>query len=69
MEHCVKECVQCGADMIAATWAGHLSDHCVLNVWSCEACGYQSEDLVYLSVQARGSLGGGHEIFGIHLGN
>jgi hypothetical protein len=36
-----KECVQCGANMIAPTWSEHLSEHCVRNVWSCEACGYQ----------------------------
>jgi hypothetical protein len=47
MELGVKECVQCGADMIAPTCAEHLSDHCVCNVWSCEACGHQFEDLVY----------------------
>jgi hypothetical protein len=48
----VKECAQCGADMIAAAWAEHLSDHCVRNMWSCEACGYELEDLVDLSAQA-----------------
>jgi hypothetical protein len=52
MERCVKECAQCGADVIAPTWAEHLSDYCVRNVWSCEACGHQFEDLVYLSAQA-----------------
>jgi hypothetical protein len=48
----VKECVQCGADMIAAARAEHLSDHCVRNVWSCEACGYELEDLVDVPAQA-----------------
>jgi len=47
----VNECARCGAEMIAPKWAEHLSDHCVRNVWSCEACGHQSEDMVYLSVQ------------------
>jgi hypothetical protein len=51
MERYVKECVQCGADMIAPAWAEHLSDQCVRNVWSCEACGYELEDLVDFSAQ------------------
>ena len=59
MERCVKECVQCGADMIAPAWAEHLSDHCIRNIWSCEACGNQFEDLVYLPVQATESFGTG----------
>jgi hypothetical protein len=42
----VGECAQCGVEMIAPKWAEHVSDHCVRNVWSCEACGYQFEDLV-----------------------
>jgi ribosomal protein L37AE/L43A len=45
----VNDCAQCGADMIAPEESEHLSDHCVRNVWSCEACGYQFEDTVYLS--------------------
>jgi hypothetical protein len=45
----IKECVQCGANMIAPTWSEHLSEHCVRNTWSCEPCGYQFEDTIYLS--------------------
>ena len=41
-----KEYVQCGANMIAPT-----SEHCVRNVWSCEACGYQFEDTIYISAR------------------
>jgi hypothetical protein len=52
----VKECVQCGTDMIAPAWVEHLSDHCVRSVWSCEACGYELEDLVHLSAQVIDSL-------------
>ena len=51
----VSECAQCGAEMIAPKWSEHLSDQCVRNVWSCEACGYQFEDLVYLSLQTADS--------------
>ena len=47
----VKQCAQCGANLIAAEWSEHLSDHCVRNVWSCDACGYQFEDTVYLSAR------------------
>jgi C4-type Zn-finger protein len=44
----VNQCAQCGADIIAAEWSEHLTDYCIRNVWSCEACGYQLEDTVYL---------------------
>ena len=40
----------CG-HMIAPDWSEHLSEHCVRNVWSCEACSYQFEDTVYLSAR------------------
>ena len=39
----------CPADIIAPEWSEHVSDLCVRHVWSCEACGYQFEDTVYLS--------------------
>jgi C4-type Zn-finger protein len=42
-------CPQCGGDLIAPEWSEHVSAHCVRNVWSCEACGYQFEHAVYLS--------------------
>jgi hypothetical protein len=45
----VNQCAQCGADIIAPQWSERLADHCIRNVWSCEACGYQFEDTVYLS--------------------
>jgi C4-type Zn-finger protein len=45
----VNQCAQCGADLIAAEWSEQVTDLCVRNVWSCEACGYQFEDTVYLS--------------------
>jgi hypothetical protein len=44
-----NQCARCCAEIIAPEWAEHLSDNCVRNVWSCEACGYQFEDAVYLS--------------------
>ena len=49
----VNQCAQCGADIIAAEWSEHLTDHCIRNVWSCDACGYQFEDTVYLSGHER----------------
>ena len=45
----VNQCAQCRTVIIAPECSGHLSDHCVRNVWSCEDCGYQFEDTVYLS--------------------
>jgi hypothetical protein len=47
----VNECAQCGVDLMAADWSEHVTDYCVRNVWSCEACGYQFEDTVYLSAR------------------
>jgi hypothetical protein len=44
-----NQCAQCRADIIAPEWSEHLSDSCIRHVWSCEACGYQFEDTVYLS--------------------
>jgi hypothetical protein len=44
-----SECPQCGADVIAPEWSEHVSDHCIRNVWSCDACGRGFEDLVCLS--------------------
>ena len=35
----VNECAQCGADLTAAEWSEHLTDHCIRNVWFCDACG------------------------------
>jgi len=46
-----RACGQCGANMIAPIWSEHLSEHCVRNVWSCEACGYQFEDTIFISVR------------------
>lgn len=43
-----SECPQCGADVIAPEWSEHVSDHCIRNVWSCDACGRGFEDLVCL---------------------
>ena len=45
----VNECPQCSAVIIAPHWFEHLSDHCVRNVWFCEACGYEFQETVYLS--------------------
>ena len=47
----VNECAQCGADLFAAEWSEHVTDCCVRNVWSCDACGYQFEDTVYFSAR------------------
>jgi hypothetical protein len=47
----VNQCAQCGADLVAAQWSERVTDSCVRNVRSSEACGYQFEDTVYLSGQ------------------
>ena len=46
-----NRCARCEANIIAPQWSEHVSDYCVRNVWSCEACGYQFEDTVYLSAR------------------
>ena len=46
-----NQCAQCDAEIIAPEWSEHLSDYCVRNVWSCDACGYQLEDTVYFSAR------------------
>ena len=43
----VKQCAQCGANLIAAEWSEHLSDHCVRNVWSCDACVLPGTELAF----------------------
>jgi ribosomal protein L37AE/L43A len=47
----VTECAQCGATIIAPEWSEHMSERCVRNVWSCEACGYEFEHAAYLSAE------------------
>jgi hypothetical protein len=47
----VNQCAQSGAAIIAAEWSEHLSDHCIRNIWSYDACEYQFEETVYLSAR------------------
>jgi hypothetical protein len=47
----LRECVQCCVNIIAPTRAEHLSEHWGRNVWSCDACGYQFEDTIYISTR------------------
>ena len=37
------ECGQCGTRIIAAFGSEHVSEHCIRNFWSCEACGCEFE--------------------------
>jgi len=39
----LSKCTYCGGDMVAPNWSEHLSDRCVRNAWSCEACGCEFE--------------------------
>ena len=36
-------CPNCSAYIIAATWSERVSERCIRNVWSCEACGFELE--------------------------
>ena len=46
-----NQCAQCGAVLIAPEWSEHFPNNRIRNVWSCEACGYEFEDTVYLSTR------------------
>jgi len=47
----VNQCAQCGADLNEPEWSEHFPDHCIRNVWSCEACGYEFEETVYYAAR------------------
>jgi len=51
-------CAQCGDMLIAPTWSEHLTDRCIRHAWSCEACGYEFETTVYLSLEQSIRAGG-----------
>ncbi len=44
-------CPDCSAYIIAATRSERVSEQCVRNVWSCEACGFEFETAAYLPVR------------------
>jgi ribosomal protein L37AE/L43A len=44
-------CPDCSAYIIAATRSERVSERCVRNVWSCEACGFEFETAAYLPVR------------------
>jgi hypothetical protein len=39
-------CAQCGATLVAPTWAEHLDERRVRNVWPCSAWGHEFESTV-----------------------
>jgi ribosomal protein L37AE/L43A len=43
----LTQCSQCSTAIIAPEYSEHRFDRCVLNVWSCEMCGYQFKSTVY----------------------
>ena len=46
-------CPNCGADVIASTWSERVSERCIRNVWSCDACGCEFETSAYLPFKLR----------------
>jgi ribosomal protein L37AE/L43A len=44
-------CPNCAAYIIAATWSERVSERCVRNVWSCEACGFEFETSAYFPAE------------------
>ena len=45
-------CANCSACIIAATRSERVSERCVRNVWSCDACGFEFETAAYLPVRS-----------------
>ena len=41
-----NQCAQCGEVLVAPEWSEHFPDNRIRNVWLCEACGYEFEDIV-----------------------
>jgi ribosomal protein L37AE/L43A len=47
-------CPICGAYVIAAIWSEQVSERCVRNVWSCDACQHEFETSAYLTTKQSG---------------
>jgi hypothetical protein len=47
-------CTNCGDVMIAATTSKYVSERCVRNVWSCDACGFEFETAATLTMRRSG---------------
>jgi ribosomal protein L37AE/L43A len=41
-------CPNCSGYIIAAIWSERVSERCIRNVWSCDACGCEFETSAYL---------------------
>jgi hypothetical protein len=44
-----NDCPQCGAWLLAPDWSEYLDTRCARHTWSCEACDYQFETVVYFA--------------------
>jgi ribosomal protein L37AE/L43A len=42
-------CPQCGARLFAPARSEHVNERHVRHIWSCEACGYSFEAMVFYS--------------------
>lgn len=45
-------CAQCGDPLVAPEWSEYVNERCIRHLWSCEACGYEFEQAVYLEESA-----------------
>ena len=45
-------CPNCSSYVIAAIWSERVNEHCIRNVWSCDACGYEYETSAYFPAEA-----------------
>lgn len=48
----VAPCAQCGEALLAPEWSEYVNERCVRHVWSCDACGYEFETSVYLTLKS-----------------
>ena len=53
LQKSVHLCPNCAAYIIPATWSERVSERCVRNVWSCEACGFEFETSAYFPVERK----------------
>jgi ribosomal protein L37AE/L43A len=45
-------CVKCGEAQIAPDWSEFVSEHLVLNLWSCTKCGDRFETRAFMPADA-----------------
>jgi uncharacterized Zn finger protein len=52
----LNNCAQCGETLFAPVWSEFVKERCIRHLWSCDACGYAYESMVYLAPTAKEQL-------------